>query len=144
MAEAEERFGKLGPMLGAIGEQAAAELGGNPNGIYIYAEVGDRWYSVYLFRDEGDVVRCYKTSSELGLLVWEEWKAEAIDKRWSVMEYEILGGQFDAHFQFPDEIDVEDVEVDRREIALKRRYGEKPIVYPPWDEWTGQENKLLS
>ncbi len=47
---AEDRFEKLGPMLAAIGEQAAAELGGNPDGIYIYAEVGDRWYSVNLFR----------------------------------------------------------------------------------------------
>lgn len=127
-----------GPMLGAIGEQAAADLGGDPDGIYIYAEVGDRWYSVYLFRDEGDVVRCHKTSNELDHRVCEAWEAEEPDKRWSVMEYEISGGQFDASFKFPDEIDVEDVEVDRRKIALKQRYGEKSIVYPSWEEWTGK------
>lgn len=140
MADRREKFEKLGPMLGAIGEQVAADLGGNPDGIYIYAEVGDRWYSVYVFREEGDVVRYYDSSSELGLLVWDEWKAEDPDKRWSVMEYQIRGNKFDASFKFPDEVDVEDVETDRREIALKRRYGDKPIIYPPWKGETDGKN----
>ncbi len=133
MADREKKFEKIGPMLGAIGEQAASDLGGNPDGIYIYAEVGDRWYSVNLFRDEGDVVRYYDAHNELDHLVWDAWKAEDPDKRWSVMEYEIRGDEFDARFKFPDEVDVENVEIDRREIALKQRYGNKTIVYPKWE-----------
>lgn len=70
--------------------------------------------------------------------MWEQWKAEDPDKRWCVMEYEIRGDQFDAHFKFPHEVDVEDVEEDRREAALKRRYGDKSIVYPSWEERIGK------
>ena len=54
-----------------------------------------------------------------------------LKKRWSVMEYEICGTKFDAQFRFPDEVDVESFDVDRREVALKKRYGDKPIIYPP-------------
>ena len=50
------------------------------------------------------------------------------------MEYEVLGTKFSAKFKFPVEVDVESFDVDRREEALKRRYGDKPIVYPPVPE----------
>ena len=33
-------------------------------------------------------------------------------------------------FRYPDEVDVKDVDEDRREAALKARYGDKPVVYP--------------
>lgn len=130
---AEGRFERLGPMLSVIGAEAAADLGGNPDGIYLYVEVGDHWISVNLFRDEGEVVRNYEHGHELTNLIWDAWEAESADpkKRWCVMEYEVRGTKFDVQFQFPDEVDVESFEVDRREEALERRYGNKPVVYPP-------------
>jgi len=131
---AEDRFEKLGPMLGAIGEQAADDLGGNPEGIYIYAEAGDGWYSVGLFRDEGDAVRYYRPSLDLSHLIRDEWQAEDPEKRWCVMEYEILGNRFDTRFKFPDEVDVENLDDDRRASALRKRYGDRQIVFPPWED----------
>jgi len=58
----EEKYDQLGP---ALGELAADGIGGDPNGIYLYVEVGDRWISVNLFRDEGDVIRYYSHDDEL-------------------------------------------------------------------------------
>ena len=129
----EEKYDQLGPLLGAVGELAADEIGGDPNGIYLYVEVGDRWMSVNVFRDEGDVVRNYPSEPELTDLLWKLWKLENRDRkmRWAVMEYEIRDGKFDAEFAYPDQVDVESYDVDRREIALRKRFGDKPNIYPP-------------
>ena len=125
---------KMGPLLSSIGEHVAAELGGDPDGIYLYVEVGDRWISVNIFRDEGDVVRYYRHASELTDLIWAFWKTSEPAKRWAVMEYEIKGAKFEASFKFPEEVDVESFDIDRREIALKKRFGDKPVIYPPIPE----------
>lgn len=132
----DDKLDELGPMMNAIGARAAADLGGDPDGIYLYVEVGDRWISVNLFRDEGSVVRNYDHSDELTELIWDAWEKESPDpgSRWRVMEYEIRGNQFDAQFKYADEVDVESLDVDRREVALKKRYGDKPIIYPPIPE----------
>ena len=133
----DEMFDKLGPALSAIGEQAAADLGGDPNGIYIYVEAGDGWYSDNLFRLEGEQIRFYSASDELGELIWELWNIGEPGKRWSVMEYEIKGDQFDVQFHYPRDVDVDDLDTDRRAEALKRRYGAKPVVYPARHETKG-------
>lgn len=131
---AEDKFEKLGPMFGAVGVEAATIIGGDPDGLYLYVEVGKGWIESSVFRDEGDVVRYYSASSDLNDVIMEAWEAEVLAKRWAVMEYEVQGTKFDVQFRFPDEVDVESFEVDRREEALKRRYGDKPILYPPVPE----------
>ena len=130
---AEEKFDEMGPLLSSIGEHVASVLEGDPNGIYLYVEVGDRRMSVNVFRDEGDVLRNYPSDRQLTDLLWELWRLESRSpkQRWCVMEYEIRNGKFDAQFSYPDQVDVESRDVDRREIALKKRFGDKPVVYPP-------------
>lgn len=130
---AENNLEELGPLMGAIGGRAAADVGGDPDGIYLYIEVGDRWIRVSLFREEGDVVRYFDPSPELTDLIWDAWEEESQDPglRWCVMEYEIRGNRFDARVKYPDEVDVESFDVDRREVALGNRYGDKPVIYPP-------------
>lgn len=127
----EDRLDKFGPMLADIGGLAATLVGGDPDGLYLYVEVGDRWISTSVFKDEGTVVRYHNGSSELGDLIYDFWKAEAPNKRWVVMEYEVNGTKFDAQFRYPEEVDVESFDEDRREIALRKRYGHKPVIYPP-------------
>jgi hypothetical protein len=128
----EDRIDKLGHMLSEIGGLAAEDAGGDPDGLYLYVEVGDRWISSSLFKDNGDSIQYFDVSSELSDLIYEFWQAEDRDKRWAVMEYETKGTKFDAKFKYPEEVDVESFDDDRREIALKKRYGDKPIIYPPW------------
>lgn len=127
-----DKFDVLGPAYEEIGLELAEIVGGDPNGVYLYAEAGDGWYEYGIFKDEGSIVRYYDPSSEIGGLIYEAWLIEEPDKRWTVMEYEIKGTKFDAKFKYSDEVNVEDLNVDRREIALKKRYGDKPVIYPPW------------
>ena len=134
---AKDKYDVLGPAYAEIGEELAEIVGGNPDGVYLYAEAGQGWYGYSIFRDEGDSVRYYNPSSELGDLIYEAWLIEEPGKRWSVMEYEVNGTKFDVRFKYPDEVNVKSfAEDDRREIALKKRYGDKPVIYPPppWAE----------
>jgi hypothetical protein len=47
------------------------------------------------------------------------------------MEYMITSTKFDAQFLFPEQIDPNESEMERRPRALKKRFGNKLIVYPP-------------
>ena len=63
----------------------------------------------------------------------ELWDSEAPAKRWSAMQYKIVGGKFDASFTHgPPDLGASTLE--RREHILKLRYGNKQVVYPPWDD----------
>lgn len=127
-----DKFETLGPAYEEIGLELAEIVGGDPDGVYFYAEAGDGWFEYGIFKDEGNRISYYDPSPELGELVREAWLIEVPEKRWAVMEYEISGTKFDAKFKYPDEVDVKSFDEDRRGIALKKRYGDKPIIYPPW------------
>ena len=127
---ANDKYDVLGPAYADIGEELAEIVGGDPDGVYLYAEAGEGWYGFGVFKDEGDIIRYFKPSSELGDLIYAAWLIEEPDKRWAVMEYEVKGTRFDAQFQFPEEIDPDESEMERRPRALRIRYGDKPIIYP--------------
>jgi hypothetical protein len=130
-AVASDKYDILGPLYSDIGHELADIVGGDPNGVYLYAEAGQGWVGPSVFKDEGNAVRYFRASSHLCNLLLKAWKTEEPDKRWAVMEYTITGNKFDVRFTFPDEIDPAETEVDRRPVALKARYGDKPVIYPP-------------
>ena len=119
--------------MGAIGEEATTIVG-DPEGLYIYVEIGNQWISASVFKEEDGIVRYFDPSSELSDVIWDAWEAEEEDKRWAVMEYEVQGTKFDVQFRYPEELDPNDYSSDRREAALKKRYGDKPVIYPPMPE----------
>lgn len=125
------KYDVLGPIYADLGGELARVVGGNPDGTYLYAEAGDGWFGYGIFKDEGAIIRYYRPTSELGDLLREAWDMEDADKRWAVMEYEIKGTSFDARFKFPGEVNVEWFDIDRRDAAAMKHFGEKPIVYPP-------------
>ena len=128
---ARDKFEVLGPAYEQIGLELAQIVGGDPDGVYLYAEAGEGWYGYGIFKDEGNQVRYYDPNSELSELIYAAWLIEDPDKRWAVMEYVIEGTKFDARFQFPEELDPNESEMERRPRALKRKFGDKPIIYPP-------------
>lgn len=129
---ANDMYEKLGPLYADIGSEVAQIVGGDPDGSFLYAEAGEGWYGASIFQDEGKLVRYYDPSPELSALIYKAWLTADPDKRWSVMEYVINGTKFDAQFKYPDEVPVKSFAADnRREVALKKRYGDKPIIYPP-------------
>ncbi len=131
---AEDKLDILGPLLNRIGHELAHIVGGDPNGVFLYVEIGDRWISPSVFKDEGNVVRYHNPrNTALSDLLWEAWYAESQEEtmRWSVMEYDVKDNKFDVSFKYPEDVDVEVIDDERREAALRARYGDKPVIYPP-------------
>lgn len=128
---------KLGPMLAEVGKEAAVIVGGDPDGLYFYAEVeegGAVFASVFM--DEKEAVRYYDPTHELLDLIVEAWEMSSPKerKRWIVMEYQVVGTKFDVTVRYKEEIDPDSFVTDRRRAALKARYGDKKIIYPPIPE----------
>ncbi|HUD90623.1 hypothetical protein [Sphingobium sp.] len=131
---AKDKWDILGPLMNEIGVELLHVVGGDPDGIFLYVEIGEGWISPNVFKDEGHQIRNLDDSELLSDLLWEAWYAESEEgglKRWSIMEYEIKDGKFDVSFRYPDEVKVETISMERREAALRARFGEKPVVYPP-------------
>ncbi len=128
-----DKLEKSGPLMNAIGVEGAVIVGGNPDGLFIYAEPDGGSVFLSVFRNEGDVVRYYPPTSELFDLIRAAWENESPDEnmRWAVIEYEVSGTSFHVELRYPEELKSDEDASDRREAALKRRYGDKPIVYPP-------------
>ncbi|WHO41093.1 hypothetical protein PMI04_003710 [Sphingobium sp. AP49] len=129
-----DKLAILGPLFNEVGVELVHIVGGDPDGIFLYVEVGDRWISPNVFKDEGRQIRNLDSNRVLSDLLWKAWHAESEEggiKRWSIMEYEIKDGKFDVSFRYPDEVDVEVIDDERRQAALRARFGDKPVVYPP-------------
>lgn len=131
---AKDKLDILGPLFNDIGVELVDIIGGDPNGIFLYVEIGEGWISPNVFKDEGHQIRYLDDNEILSDLLWEAWYAESDEggiKRWSIMEYEIKDGKFDVSFKYPDEVNVETISLERRQAALRARFGDKPVVYPP-------------
>jgi len=124
-------FKFLGPLYNEIGVRIMGDIGGDPDGVFLYAEAGDGWVEASIFKDMGSFVQYYSPSGELCDLIIEAWEAEAPDKRWATMSYEINAGAFDTALDYPEDINPDDSSFERSERILKQRYGDKPIRYPP-------------
>jgi hypothetical protein len=96
-----------------------AELDFNMIGESIFKEIDN----YFLFR--------WPVNERLSYALLELWEAQGGNYRWSELEYVVRDGRFEVTYFYPDEIDPEEDVIERRERALRRHFGEKPIVYPP-------------
>lgn len=104
-----------------------------PTEFFSTLRFGEGWISPNVFKDEGHQIRYLNDNETLSDLLWEAWYAESYEggiKRWSIMEYEIKDGKFDVSFKYPDEVNVETISLERRQTALRARFGDKAVVYP--------------
>lgn len=127
----EDKFDKLGPIFDEIGREMGRIAGGDPDKTYLYAELQEGVVGAGVFKDEGSIVRYFDPSPVLTDLLIDAWEAEEPGKRWEVIEYQMVGKKFDAVFRFPEELNRDEYEDERREVALRARYGDKPVIYPP-------------
>lgn len=130
---AQDKLGKVEPILDALRAEGAAIAGGDPNGLYIYAELDDGVVYAGVFKDDAKAVRYFDPTHELADLLRDAWEAGNPDKskRWVTMEYGVRGTKFDVQFRYGEEFDADEDVSDRREAALRKRYGDKPVIYPP-------------
>lgn len=133
------KLDELGPMMNEIGVEGAETVGGNPDGLYIYAEVDDGVVDAGVFKEEGGIVRYFDPTDELFELIRNAWELETRDERfkWAVLEYEVRRTEFHVELTYPEQLKPNEDIVDRRRAALKKRYGDKPVVYPPVPEHAG-------
>lgn len=129
-----DKLEKLGPLMNKIGQELAETVGGDPNGVFLYVEIGEGWVDISIFKDEGKIVRWYDSQrTNLADLLWEAWYLEPDDPnmRWSVLEYEVRDRKFHVSLKYPEEVNVEIFDDERRETVLRARFGDKPVIYPP-------------
>ena len=125
---------KMADILAQLGQHIAEIINGDPEGSYMYAEADDWFQEAGIFKDAGDTVAYFDPDTELFQEIGRLWEAAEANMKWSALHYDVKNGQFDAQFDYPDSFDPEETSDDRRERALKERFGDKPVVYPPPDE----------
>jgi hypothetical protein len=75
-----------------IGQELVGIAGGNPDGIFLYVEIGKKWISSHLYKREGKLVRELDIpDTYLAKLIRKAWRLEPNkpNMRWSVMNYGI-------------------------------------------------------
>ena len=126
----EDKLKKFGNFYRDIGRELAAIVG-DPDKTFLYVEAGEGWLGASIFKDEGSQLRYFHPSSKLTGLLLEVWEAEDPDKRWAAMEYTVTGTKFAVEFVFPEDFADKLDDMERRELVLQARYGDKPRIYPP-------------
>lgn len=99
----------------------------------LYAQLDRNMVGESIFKELGNQV-LYRRPVIEGLpnALLDLWEAQEGEDRWAEMEYLLRDGKFEIVYIYPDEIDAEEDLVERRARAVRRHFGEKPIVYPPW------------
>lgn len=103
------------------------------DGTLLYAQLDHNVVGESIFKELGNqVLYRWPVIEGLPYALLDLWEAQEGDDRWAEMEYVVQGGRFDVAYIYPDEIDPNEDVGERRERAVRRHFGEKPIVYPPW------------
>lgn len=99
----------------------------------LYAKLDRNMVGPSIFKELGNQILHRRPDLDrLGDVLLVLWEAQDTDDRWAEMEYVIRDGRFDVTYTYPNEIDPDDDPMERRERVVRRHFGDKPIVYPPW------------
>ena len=120
--------------LNKIGQILAEDTQYPLDNTLLYAEVDFNWVGPSIFKDLGDHL-LYR-SPDIGLTypLLDLWALSDPDKRWSAIEYVIRNGRFDASFTYTEDFDPEEDRGDRRDRVVRKYFGEKPVLYPPFSD----------
>ena len=119
----------VGEILTDIGSLVARDIRADRDGAFMYAEAEEACVGASLFKDLGDRVVCRMPSPELIRKVQALWDAAEPDKKWNALFYTITGNRFDAKFQYEEDWDPAEHEINRRPRVLEAKYGNKPVDY---------------
>ena len=99
----------------------------------LYAQLDRNVVGESIFKELGNQILYRRPVIEgLPYALLDLWEAQESDDRWMEMEYLLRDGKFGVAYFYPDEINPKEDVVERRARAIRRYFGEKPIVYPPW------------
>lgn len=103
------------------------------DGTLLYAELDRNFVAPSIFKNLGNQILYRRPDLDrLGDALLDLWEAQDSDDRWAEIEYVVRDGRFEATYTYPDAIDPEEDPMERRDQSVRRHFGEKPIIYPPW------------
>jgi hypothetical protein len=120
----------LGSVYAEIGALALDAASPAADGMLVYVEVSQGMIFTSVFTNKGDRVVYHDSTQELTGHIYKTWLSIEPGKRWATMTYTVDDGRFHTSFRYPDEVDVEDMSDERRQEAVKARFGNKPVHYP--------------
>lgn len=119
-------------LLNEIGELLTEDRDYPSEPTLLYAQLDHNMTGQSIFKELGNqILFRWPLNERLTYALLELWEARDGQDRWSELEYVLRDGQFEVAYFYPDEIDPREDVIERRERALRRHFGEKPIVYPP-------------
>jgi hypothetical protein len=120
-------------LLNAIGQLLAEDCEYPVEDTLLHAELGRYWVRPSIFKELGNHILYRDPDLRLlGDALLDLWDAQNTEDRWAEIEYLVRDGKFDVTYTYPDEIDPEEEFLKRRDRVVRRHFGDKPIVYPPW------------
>lgn len=128
--EMNDKLDKLGKLYSELGTVLLEWYGPGNHRITVYAEAGDNWSGTSIYHDEGHRI-AYTDELDVSEIILDLWYAEPADKRWKEMQFDIDGAKFHARNFYPEDMKKRESYRTRRERAVRERFGDKPIYYPP-------------
>lgn len=120
-----------GELLEQISSWVLTAKPDGPPTFFLYAEAARAVSDASVYQEFDDRAVWVEPSHDLCELLIELWDIADDDKKWGTLMLSIDGDRFTAHFDYVIHLDVEDDLHDYREEALLKRYGNKPVIYPP-------------
>lgn len=120
-------------LLGEIGQLLAEDTAYPLDGTLLYARLASNMVAPSIFKNRGNTIVYRRPDLDrLGDALLDLWDAEEPEKRWAEIEYLVQGNRFEVIYTYADEIDPEEDNFERRDRIVRRHFGDKPIVYPPF------------
>lgn len=122
-----EMLERIAQLLGEDVEYAGVDT-------LLHAELAHNFVAPSIFKNLGNHLLYREPDlNRLGAALLDLWEGQRGEDRWAEIEYRLHDGRFDVTYVFPDAIDPDEASLDRRARIVRRYFGDKPVVYPPWD-----------
>lgn len=128
--EMDDKLDRLGQLYSELGTALLDWFGPGEHHVTVYVEAADMFVGTSIYRDEGHRI-AYTNDLSVAEILLDLWYAEPADKRWREMQFDIDGRKFHARNFFPEDLKKRETYEMRRERAVRERFGDKPIYYPP-------------
>ena len=129
-------------LLDQIGRLLAEDLEYPLDPTLLYADVQMDAVGASIFKNLGNHILYRRDVWRFCDPLLDLWEQADPKRRWQEIEYVIQGGKFEVTYTYPDQIDPDEEPFARRDRIIKRHFGDKPIVYPPWSDDDGPHWQL--
>jgi hypothetical protein len=117
-----------------IGQELLATVSDLQGKLLVYAEVQEGVIADSLFFERGNehVVTFKFLTDKLQDLIyslWEKWKSQPNESEWRAISYLLQDGNFTIDLTYPDQINSEEDQSERRPAINKKYFGDVKVDY---------------